>query len=228
MRWVPIALAGSLVAAAGVAALANGSRAATVARVIDRTLVCTTSYIGGSQSVTATAHRGTGRQGSQWLRPAFARLTSGQIGSAFTLLDNSLVWVTAGRPSRDATVVQAPVAGVSYPLRAWGTLAWNTRLCRETSKRIPLTSAGLSGGEVGPFDDAFDCNTPARVRVRIRGTLAAPGAVRSYRQFARITAPLAKAELAVRTESGKPLSYAAVLASGKARLVTAKSCTPGG
>ena len=216
------------VALGGAAALARGSAAEPSARVIDRTLVCTTSYIGGSRSVTAKAHRGTGKHGSQWLRPASAAVTSGQVGSAFTLLDNAFAWVTAGRPTRDAGVVSAVVAGVTYPVRSWGTLAWNVRLCRETKKPIPLTSAGLSGGAVGPFEEGFDCNTPARVRVRIRGTLSAPGALGSYRQFARITAPLAKVELAVRTDAGRPLAYAEVLAAGKARLLTAKSCTPAG
>jgi hypothetical protein len=60
----------------------------------------------------------------------------------------------------------------------------------------------------------------------MRATLASRVTPTPYRQFRRITAPLSKAEIAVRTESGKPLVYAEVLASGKSRLLTAKSCTP--
>jgi len=202
----------------------SGRQAATT--TFDRTILCPTAFIGGGRSVTASAHRGTGRSSGSWDRPAFAKVTTGQTGSQFTLLDNALAWVTAGRPKPDAAVIQSPNAGVEYRLRVWGTLSWNVRLCRGSSRKLPLTTKGLSGGNAGVFDDAFDCTAPSRVLVRIRATLLRAAKPSGYRQFLRLTAPLAQAELGVGTESGRPLAYARVLASGKASLVTARGCTP--
>lgn len=195
------------------------------AQILDRTIRCTTAFIGGARSITAKAHRGTGRSGGAWDRPAFAEVTTGQTGSEFTLLDNALAWVTAGAPAKESTVIQSPNPGVDYPFKAWGTLSWNARLCRASSKKLPLATKGLTGGGAGVFDDGFDCDAPAHVLVRVRATMLQGARVSGFRQFLRTTAPLLRAELAVETESGKALAYSEVLASGRARLLTARGCT---
>ena len=151
--------------------------------------------------------------------------TGAEGGSQYTLLDSTLAWVAAGQPKQDATVIQSPNPGVDYPLKAWGTLAWNTRLCHVSAKELPLTTKGLTGGSAGVFDDGLDCDTPAHVLVRMRATMLRGARVSGFRQFLRTTAPLLRAELAVGTESGKPLAYSEVLASGKARLLTARGCS---
>jgi len=204
----------------------TGAEAEGVTPTIDRTISCATAFIGGARSVTAVAHHGTGRTGGSWDRPAFAKVTTGQTGSQYTLLDNALAWVTAGQPKKDSAVIQSPNLGVDYPLRVWGTLAWNTRLCRASTKKLPLTTKGLSGGSSGVFDEGADCNTPAHVLVRLRATTLPASKPTGFRQFLRIIAPVVRAELAVGTDSGKPLAYSEVLASGKARLLTARGCTP--
>jgi hypothetical protein len=238
----------ALTALAALAAIAAGSaattspsatRQATAQRTIDETLLCSTNVLGRSRNVTVSAHRGTGRSGTRWLRPAFAALTTGpspvpQVATILDArehaLDGTLGWVTAGRPTADSTVIPDLVAwpGFDYPLSRWGTLARNSQLCpARLSGRVPLTAPGLVDRKVGPFDVSFTCNgASARVFVRMRATLASRVTPTPYRQFRRITAPLSKAEIAVRTESGKPLVYAEVLASGKSRLLTAKGCTP--
>jgi hypothetical protein len=64
------------------------------------------------------------------------------------------------------------------------------------------------------------------VLVRLRATPSASAKAGSYRQFVRYLAPFAKAELLVATEAGKKLAYLRVDASGKARVLHARSCSP--
>ena len=165
--------------------------------------------------MTVRAHRGTARSGTRWLWPALAALTTGPApdiagripDAREQALDNTLGWVTAGRPKPDSTVTPDLVAwpGVDYPLAKWGTLAWNSLICpARVSGRVPLTAPGLVKRTVGPFDVGFKCNgASARVFVRMRATLASRVKPKRYRQFRGITAPLSKAEIAVRTESGE-------------------------
>lgn len=215
------------VAAAAASNLRPATNAEAEGQTFDRTVRCSTAFIGGARSITAVAHHGTGRSGGAWDRPALARVRTGaEGGSQYTLLDSTLSWVTAGQPQKDASVIQSPNQGVDYPLRIWGTLAWNTRLCRASTKRLALSSKGLAGTSAGVFDDGADCDTPAHVLVRLRASLLSPAKPGRFRQFLRITAPLVRAELAVGTDMGKPLSYSVLLASGRARLLTASGCTP--
>ncbi len=222
---VALLLVGAPLTATAAAIFGSTATGEPGARTLDRTISCSTAFIGGARSITARAHRGTGLSGAAWDRPAFATLTTGQTGSVFTLLDNALAWVAAGKPTTDSTVIESPNSAARYPLKVWGTLAWNVRLCRASSKELPLTTKGLTGGSAGVFDDGLDCDTPAHVLVRMRATMLRGAPVSGFRQFLRITAPVRRAELAVGTESGKPLAYAEVLASGKARLLTARGCS---
>jgi hypothetical protein len=213
-------------AALAVAVAHPAGAGASVTRTFDETLVCATTFEGGARSISAKAHRGTGRQGSRWNRPAYASFTTGQVGSQFTLLDNQLAWVTAGRAMPDSTVLQATFAGIEYPLRTWGTIAWNARLCRPHAKAALLSAVGVSGGLAGPFEEEFDCFAPRRVVLRVRAMLGAAAKPTHYKQFIRLTAPVSKATIVARTESGKSLALAEVLESGKARLLTAPGCVP--
>ena len=227
---VALLLAVVPVTAAAASDLRPATRAAAEAEVhtLDRTLRCSTAFIGGARSITATAHRGTGRSGGAWDRPAFAKVTTGQTGSVFTLLDNALAWITAGRPEKGSAVIESPNSAASYPVKVWGTLSWNTRLCRRTGKAVAIGATGLVGSTAGAFDESFDCNAPQSVVIRMRAsTLGAPRRT-SFRQFARITVPVSEAEMIVWAPSGKPLAWMQTLASGTARLFTNRSCTPGG
>lgn len=221
-----IALVPVTAAAASNLRPATETAAEAEVQTLDRTLRCSTALIGGARSITATAHRGTGRSGGAWDRPAFAKVTTGQTGSVYTLLDNALAWITAGRPEKGSTVIESPNTAASYPVKVWGTVAWNSRLCRASTKRLALSTKGLSGGSAGVFDEGADCDTPGHVLVRFRVSTVPAARQSGFRQFQRITAPLSRAELAVGTEAGRPLAYSEVLASGKARLLTARGCTP--
>jgi hypothetical protein len=113
----------------------------------------------------------------------------------------------------------------NYTAVTWGTLAVNTRFCKPVSTRVPLKSAGLAGGSAGPLGEALDCAVSRRVLLRVRAVTESAG-LKRYRQFLRTLEPLAQATVAVRTQSGKPVMYAEVFQSGKARLFTTRGCTP--
>jgi hypothetical protein len=190
---------------------------------MDRTYSCTTRPSGGIREIEVRAQAGL-RAARDWNPVALASVSTGTAtGGVTTVLDNELGWVTAGRPSTSATVVPDPGFGVTYPVRVWGTLAVNRTLCRPAQTRIPLTGAGLRNASVTPLGDDLDCSASDRILFRLRATASSP-ALKKHRQFVRTTSPLAAAALAVRTQSGRPLVYAEVSQSGKARLFTAKGC----
>jgi hypothetical protein len=199
-------------------------------RVVDRTLLCSTVLAGGARDIEVKGHRGTGRSGSTWIRPAFASVTSGPATNGGpqnpTILDNSLVWMTAGRPSAASTLVEEHLLSDLYRTQVWGTLAVNARLCRLTKARVTLSPQGLQGGALGPFEDGFSCATSRRVVVRVRAVLATAGVLRSFRSFGRTTVPIREGKFVVQTEAGRRLAYAEVFESGRARLFTAGSCFP--
>lgn len=225
-RALAIAVAVAAVAGAASAVLHSSAAAQSApARVVDRTFACVPSLVGGVRKVYARAHKGTGRRGSTWDRPAIAAVETNVSGAAATAIEDELVWVTAGRPSSTATVVSTLV-GYTFPMRSWGTVAVSGKRCRASSARIPLSRNGVEGGATGPFDDRWDCATGRRVLVRVRAVLASPSTLKGFRGFLRSTVPIERASLAVRTEKGKPLVYAEVVASGKSLLFTAPTCFP--
>lgn len=194
-------------------------------QTLDRTFVCSPALIGGIRQIDTRAYRGSGKHGSGWDRPAFADVSTSVSGAAATAIEDELAWITAGPPSPEATVVSTRV-GFTFPMRAWGTVAVNRRLCRPAPVRVALQPDGLQGGAVGTLDERWDCASGSRVLVRIRASLAGVARLSTYRGFLRTTAPVESAALAVSTSSGKPLLTARVLRSGKALLHTSPSCAP--
>jgi hypothetical protein len=75
-----------------------------------------------------------------------------------------------------------------------------------------------------PWQDAFDCSTTRRVLVRVRAVIEGSSRLHGDAGFVKTNTPLREARLAMRTASGRPLLFAEVLESGKARLLTARSC----
>jgi hypothetical protein len=222
-------LAGVVVRPARTAQTAERRPAATVVPsapgVVDRTVTCVPGLVGGVRKVNPFARAGSGRRGSTWNSPAFAAAATSISGSAATAVDDHLAWVTAGAPSPDATVV-GTLAGFTFPMRSWGTVAVNRRYCRTSPQRVPFSRKGLSGGAVGPFDDRWDCDPGRRVVVRVRAVVRSKTKLSSFRGFLRTTEPVRSAKLVVAMPSGKTLAYAEILESGKSRLFVAPSCFP--
>lgn len=103
--------------------------------------------------------------------------------------------------------------------------------CRRPTARAPLASTGLVGVVASPFGDEFDCWTPRRVLIRVRAVFESPATLRLGRPwgfpllFAR--GKVEEAWLAIRTQAGKPMAFAAVSETGRTRVFTARrDCFP--
>jgi hypothetical protein len=200
---------------------ATSTAPAEPAAVIDRTLACTTKLLGGLHRIEVRAHAGR-RVDGVWLKLPFAGVFSGGNAGA---LDNTvppssaLAWVTAGAPNPHAT---ADDGWDSFTVSTGGTLGRNTELCRPSTARVALTSAGLRGGAVPVEARSIDCDAPKRVLVRLRATALGSAALRERgRIFLATGTTLSRAELVVRTPNGKLLAYAEVDQSGRSRQYTA-------
>jgi hypothetical protein len=104
--------------------------------------------------------------------------------------------------------------------------------CKITKATVPLTAKGLSGGESSIFGEPWPCLSSARLLIRVRGTFAAPAALRPGSipsGFAPVRMLIARgdvssAQLAVRTPSGKPLAFASFGRKGKTHVYMARRC----
>ncbi len=194
--------------------------------IIDRTYSCDAALLGGVYELKTRAHAGI-RSGSGWAKlPFVVAASGGWAGPVYGLHNaagNSLAWISAGKPSASTTV---DLDSQSFPVLEGGTLGVNSDVCRPSRVAVPLTSAGLKGGRLRRQGAFINCPAPKRLLVRIRATVEGSGALRGRALiFAATNAPAREAKLAVRTLAGKPLAYADVSESGKARLFTAKGCS---
>jgi hypothetical protein len=189
--------------------------------VIDRTFACTTVLLGGLFQVEVRAHAGD-RRGGQWAKLPYAGVsTGGNAGRLDTSIPpvSALAWITSGSPTPQTTVDDEYD---SFSVHGGGTLGRNTELCRPATARVELSRAGLSGGAVPEETRTVDCDTPKRVLIRLRATALGSAALRERgRIFAATGTTLSRAELVVRTPSGKLLAYAAVDQSGRSQQFTA-------
>lgn len=205
---------------------ASTTAPATPRAVIDRTYTCSTVILGGVYAIETRAHAGI-RGGQPWSKLPYAVVSSGGwagllIGYPYAR-DNSLVWITAGTPSRATTADQE---GENFPVWTGGTVGVNKSLCKPTNASVALRSTGLHGGSAPERGVVFDCDAPRRVLVRFRAT-ARSGALFSARgsMLLATNAVVQQATMAVRTPAGKLLAYAEVSDSGRSKLFTAKGCT---
>jgi hypothetical protein len=189
--------------------------------VIDRTFACSTVILGGLYQIELRAHGGD-RLGGRWARLPYAGVsTGGNAGRIDTSVPpvSALAWITAGSPSPSTTVDDAYDA---FSVAAGGTLGRNTELCRPATARVELSRTGLRGGDVRVETRTVDCDAPKRVFLRLRATVAGSAALRERgRIFVATGTPISRAELAVRTPSGRLLAYAVVDQSGRSRQYTA-------
>jgi hypothetical protein len=190
-------------------------------RVIDRTLVCATALSGGIHEIEIRGHSGIRASGATWKQQPFTVVASGGGTVANLLLDESLAFVTAGRPAKGATLEQDWRRSQAA---AAGTLAINLRACKAAPRRIAFGREGLRGGALSQLGAELDCEVPRRVVIRARAVLTTPGALRRQHGFHRLTIPIREARLTVRTEQGRLFMDAQVFESGKTTLHTAKGC----
>lgn len=173
-----------------------GASTGSGARVIDRTLLCSTAMQGGVRMISIRAANAT-RAGPTQQGPSFS------VSSGF---------------AQPPGFASASTTGVYlYPDR-----------CTETGKQVPVTPGKLGGGSPGASGTEFECQAPPKVLLRVRAVFRAPATLASSRDYGYQTlsaqGEVAEAAIAVRTRAGKPLTFASLSASGRARLFTAASC----
>lgn len=201
-------------------------KAATVpsssSKVIDRTLLCSTQR----DKIEVWAHAGLRENRSGWNTLPLAGIVTPSLGGKTTVFDPSaLVWITAARPSSSTTF--GPSSDYSTtPVLPHGTLAVSQKLCQTVRAEVPLSFAGLHGGATTPLGEAIDCATSRRVLVRVRARFESSVRLHLRSGYARATTPIVEGAVVVRSESGRPLVYASVAATGKTRLFTARDCVP--
>jgi hypothetical protein len=216
-------LLAAMCAVTAVTALAAGSsaRADTEAgTILDRTYACAVFYRGGTYVVEARAHSGTKLHGA-WARLPYAGVRSGNFSGGG---GNLLVWITAGRPTRDTMIDQDYD---TFEVKTFGTIGVRRESCRPTSVDVPLSAAGLRGGAAGPLGTEFECDTPKQVVFRLRAVSTSSGRLRAGPDYQSSHVAIREARLAVRTPTGKPLVYADVQEGGRARIFVATGCSPG-
>lgn len=182
--------------------------------VLDRTFTCAVTLRGGVHLLGARAHSGTRLQG-QWAKLPYASFRTGHAGG------DALAWVTSGKPTATTTVDNDYD---TFDVKTYGTVGVRRESCRETSIGVPLTSTGLQGGGAAQLGDEFECFAPKQIVVRVRAVLAARGRLKQGEGFLTTHVPVRSAKVAARTLAGKPLAYAEVVESGKARLFAARGC----
>jgi hypothetical protein len=168
------------------------------ARVIDRTLLCSTGMRGGIRMVVVRASPPT-RQGLTQYEASFS-VWSGDAGSL------------VGASTSSLTI---------YP-----------DACKETGAQVPLEARKLTSRPPGPDGRAFMCEVPPRVFVRVRAVFREatslernPPPAPGYDEWLSARGQVSLASLAVRTMGGRPLAFATVSGSGRARLFVARGCS---
>jgi hypothetical protein len=226
------AIAGIGTAAAFLAAMSIGHHSASAApmgsaeSVIDQTYSCASAVVGGLRQIEVRAHAGI-RAGSGWSKMSYAVIASGGGGrtaDADVPPESSVVWIAAGTPSPTTTLDDERL---SFNARVGGTVGVNRDRCTPVSRRLPLTRRGLVGGAAGTRTAAFDCEATWRVLVRVLAFVDGGTELRRRGRVFRATGAAARlARFSVATPTGRLIAYAEVFDSGKARLFTARACTP--
>jgi hypothetical protein len=225
---------GALGAALGALALAAATAgpgsthvpaSSAAVRVVDRTLLCAADPIGGGlNEVQVRAQAGIRQSARRWRSLASVVVTTGRTGSRTALLDRAFGWAGAGAETGGATLGMGDDSYL-YTVHDYGSFATSRQLCRADRRRVPLTAKGLDGGPAGQLGDFLECQTPARVLVRLRAVFAAAAPVYGERGFLKSKGTVREAFVAIRTQTGRPIAFAAAFQSGKARLFTAPACS---
>jgi hypothetical protein len=183
-------------------------------RIVDRTLTCAVGLFAGVREAKVGAGSGTRllEDRSKWLSLADAGVGDSR---------GSFVSVAAGNP-----LAPDRRSGVVFP--EWRLWIRVDDTCR-SAPRIPFSRTGLAGGAASQLHDDYDCVSGGRVVVRVRAVFRAPTTLRrttdrNGQRYLRAAGTMRQGFVAVRSAAGKPLAYAEVFESGKARLFTAGSC----
>ena len=108
------------------------------------------------------------------------------------------------------------------------SMSVNREHCTPTRATLPLTTKGMRGGPFSPLSMEYDCYTPRRVLLRIRGDFVKPPTLRTASPFGypqlQAQGPATQTALAVGTLAGKLIAYTSIAGAKKARLFTSTNC----
>jgi hypothetical protein len=101
--------------------------------------------------------------------------------------------------------------------------------CAPSGARVGLEAGKLRSAARGRTTQAFDCEAPHRVLLRVRAVFREPVTLESSRSFygyplLSAQGEVREAAVAIRTQRGRPLAFATFSESGNARLFAAPSC----
>jgi hypothetical protein len=195
----------------------GATRAADAARVIDRTLRCST--LGWPV---------------RWIVVSALAPVEGQMFEGDQIRAGAGLWTgpdasSGGRGTRRVGGVSlAGVTGGTPGPSYHRTFFVRYGHCQSSASRVRFTTKGLSGGAASALGDYYRCITARRVLVRIRGEFRSPASLRLDRveRELQTRVPVERGEIAVSTVTGKPLAYLSVSGPWKARIFTAPKCVP--
>jgi len=108
------------------------------------------------------------------------------------------------------------------------SMSVNREHCTPTRAKLSLTTKGMRGGAFSPLSAEYDCYTPRRVLLRIRGDFVKPPTRRTASPFGypqlQVQGAAKQTALAVGTLTGKLIAYASIAGAKKARLFTSTNC----
>jgi hypothetical protein len=208
MKVVAISLFSVLVAAAPIA---SGSEQAS--QIIDRTVVCKMTGTGFPDTVRLITASATPRLPDTDASPTSGVTTGDETGGPL---------VGAGVRTGRAAIGTGSTTGEA---RISDESAGR---CTQTRIRVPLSSKGLRGGPAGEIGNAYKCNVPGKVLIRVRAVFKRPTSFRPDPRFNQVVArgDISVGYLAVATLRGRrPLAFISLHdASGTARIFAAPRC----
>jgi hypothetical protein len=189
-----------------VGALVSAGAPAANSTVFDRAFACSIPVHAGVRDLEVHASSGVraADEPSRWSSLSQAALVTG---------------------SSTVGTIASMQAGAPLPELAARPTVWIfTRHCRPSSASVRLSASGLSGGPANQIPERFECPVPRTVLVRVRVELRSSASLRLRDGGLSTQMPVRAGKISARTLTGKPLAYAEVFESGKARLFFAGNC----
>lgn len=206
------------VLSAALGASAQPSAEPKPSRIIDRTVSCSLTLIGGLYKMDVSANTGLRVPG----KPVWMYLAGAGAGSANGF---GLAAFEAGNPA-------APIQPGNRPYPPERVNFTAPPACRSAS-RIPLSNAGLvrKRPDVPPnLGSGTACYPGTHFVARVRAVFAKPTSLHVRRTppnphtYLSASGTVLHGYLAVRSARGKPLAYAEAFVNGTAKLFVARSC----
>lgn len=185
------------------------------ARVIDRTFRCNLGVVAGTPKIEVSAAAGirVNRRFTRLAQAGIITFPQNNFNEADSL---HVAGMTAGWP---------PPPGVTG-----GGLSISLDQCTPVVASVPLRPRGLSGGPIDGFEDTYECfPLQRRILVRTRAVFRRPTNLRFDRRGGRSLMTIGRiteGAIVAATPRGRPIFYAQIFESGKARMFTDADCVP--